>query len=144
MDREMQDWIRGLGAAGGDGGACGIRLTGKQNESPGAGAAAQEWSEREKMAKIRYLEEAQEQEQEKAERRRPPRPAAPAAPITWTEEEPAQKEQQGYMEFPEGRLPPEAEKMTEQMRQTLVRKLGEASEETKRIVAEYMAAQGRA
>lgn len=107
-------------------------------------ADAMAWSEREQMAKIKYLEEAQEREEEERERRRPPRPAAPAAPITWTEEEPTQKAQQGYMDFPEGRLPPEAAKMTEQMRQTLARKLGEASEETKRIVAEYMAAQGRA
>lgn len=100
--------------------------------------------EQEQMAKIRYLEEAQEREEEKRERRRLPRPAATAAPITWTQEEPERKAPQAYMDFPEGRLPPEAANMTEQMRQTLARKLGAASEETKRIVAEYMAAQGRA
>lgn len=116
----------------------------KKRERARRHADAEAWSERERMAKIKYLEETEEQEPEARERRRPPRPAAPAAPITWTEKEPEQKERQAYMDFPEGRLPPEAAKMTEQMRQTLARKLGAASEETKRIVAEYMAAQGRA
>lgn len=118
----------------------------KKRERARRHADAQAWSERERMAKIRYLEETEEQEreEEELERRRPPRPAAPAAPITWTEKEPEQKEQRAYIDFPEGRLPPEAAKMTAQMRMTLARKLGAASEETKRIVAEYMAAQGRA